>query len=204
MNEELSIPILLHVCCAPCSGVVIERLREKGFLPTIFFYNPNIYPFPEYLARKACLRSYIHRIGLPFVDADHDTSIWEDRVQGLEHEPERGKRCTACFDLRLEHTADFAYQHGFSLFATTNGFSRWKDLDQVNSCGRRAALRHPGLGFLETNWRKDNGNLRGSEISRKEGFYEQKYCGCRFSMQRRTNKKGPSDDGPSSTATSVA
>ena len=36
--------VLLHACCAPCSSAIVEWLLANGVQPTIFYYNPNIYP----------------------------------------------------------------------------------------------------------------------------------------------------------------
>ncbi|MBN9000929.1 MAG: epoxyqueuosine reductase QueH, partial [Rhizobiales bacterium] len=40
--------VLLHSCCAPCSGEVMEAMLASGVDYTIFFYNPNIHPEKEY------------------------------------------------------------------------------------------------------------------------------------------------------------
>lgn len=33
----------------------------------------------------------------------------------MEDEPERGIRCTMCFDMRFERAALYAYEHGFDV-----------------------------------------------------------------------------------------
>ena len=98
--------------------------------------------------------SYAQKFGIPFVDADYDTSNWFSRVKGLEWEPERGKRCTACFDMRFERTALFAAENGFKVITSSLGITRWKDMEQVNGCGVRAANRYPGMVYWTYNWRK--------------------------------------------------
>ena len=40
--------VLLHSCCAPCSSAIIECLLANGIRPTVFYYNPNIYPQDVY------------------------------------------------------------------------------------------------------------------------------------------------------------
>ncbi|HWL47820.1 MAG TPA: epoxyqueuosine reductase QueH, partial [Sphingomonadaceae bacterium] len=97
--------VLLHSCCAPCSGEVMEAMTASGIDYTIFFYNPNIHPRRVYLLRKEENVRFAEANGVPFVDADYDTQNWFKRARGLEHEPERGRRCTACFDMRFERTA---------------------------------------------------------------------------------------------------
>ncbi len=174
--------ILLHVCCAPCSCAIINILLEEDFLPVLFFYNPNIFPRKEYELRKASVLAYAAKLDLPFVDADYDNELWEERVKGLEQEPERGKRCSACFDMRLERAALYAYENSFSILATTNSIARLKNMNQVNASGVRAAARYPGMIFLDRNWRIGDALKKASQITLKENFYRQTYCGCRFSI----------------------
>ena len=97
--------ILLHSCCAPCAGEVMEAIKASGIEQTVFFYNPNIHPAEEYQLRKDENKRFCDKINIPFIDADYDTDNWFERTRGMENEPERGKRCTACFDMRFERTA---------------------------------------------------------------------------------------------------
>mgnify|MGYP000054745293 CR=1 FL=1 len=97
--------VLLHSCCAPCAGELMEAMLESGINMTIFFYNPNIHPKKEYEMRKNENIRYAEQMGIPFVDADYDLQNWFSRAKGMEYEPERGKRCTMCFDMRFERTA---------------------------------------------------------------------------------------------------
>ncbi|MFV0337970.1 MAG: epoxyqueuosine reductase QueH, partial [Chthoniobacterales bacterium] len=110
--------LLLHSCCAPCAGEVIEAIAASGIDLTIFFYNPNIHPRKEYELRKSENIRYAEQNGLPFVDADYDTDNWFERIKGLEWEPERGRRCSACFDMRFERTALYAHENNFSLITS--------------------------------------------------------------------------------------
>ncbi len=184
-NGESS--LLLHSCCAPCAGEVMEAVAASGIDTTVYFYNPNIHPIEEYELRKEENKRYCEALNFKFIDADYDKDNWFDRIKGLEDEPERGERCTKCFDMRFERSALFAHENNFSLFATTLGISRWKDLDQVNNSGLRAANRYDNLAFWDFNWRKQGGSSRMIEISKREEFYQQEYCGCVYSL-RDTNK----------------
>jgi len=185
--------VLLHSCCAPCSCEIIETMVASGLQVTIYFYNPNIHPRDEYEIRKKENIRFAQKMKIPFVDADYDRDDWFKRVKGLEWEPERGKRCTMCFDMRFERTALFAMENGFPVFTSSLGLSRWKDLIQINQCGMRAASRYSGLIYWSYNWRKQGGSQRMYEISKNENFYQQEYCGCVYSL-RDTNlwriKKG--------------
>lgn len=180
-------PVLVHSCCAPCAGEVMEAIKASDIEQTVFFYNPNIHPRKEYEIRKEENIRFCEKLDIPFVDADYDTENWFDRVKGLENEPERGARCTACFDMRFERTALYAAEHGFPVITSTLGISRWKNMQQINGSGVRAAARYPGTQYWTFNWRKKGGSQRMIEISKKEAFYQQEYCGCVYSL-RDTNR----------------
>lgn len=175
--------VLLHSCCAPCSGEVIEALHAAQVEFSVYFYNPNVHPRQEYVLRKVENARFAKKIGIPFIDADYDAREWFSRVRGLEWEPERGQRCRKCFDIRFERTALYAYEEGFSVITSCLGISRWKDFDQITSCGVHAASKYPGMIYWAFNWRKKGGSQRMLEISKRESFYQQEYCGCIYSLR---------------------
>ena len=175
--------LLLHSCCAPCVGELMEALYASGINYSIYFYNPNIHPRQEYELRKQENIRFAEKHNIEFIDADYDKDNWFERVKGLEHEPERGARCTACFDMRFERTALYAHEHGFPIITSCLGISRWKNLQQINDCGQRAAARYPNITYWTYNWRKGGGSQRMLEISKREKFYQQEYCGCVYSLR---------------------
>lgn len=179
--------LLLHSCCAPCSGEVMEAMLASDIDFSIYFYNPNIHPDREYEIRKDENIRFAEKHGIEFIDADYDRDNWFERVRGLEQEPERGIRCTVCFDMRFERTALYAHEHGFDAITSSLGISRWKDMDQINRSGVRAASRYPELIYWTYNWRKGGGSARMLDISKREHFYQQEYCGCVYSL-RDTNR----------------
>ena len=185
--------ILLHSCCAPCSGEVIEAMVHSDLDVTVFFYNPNIHPRKEYELRKDENRRFCEKLDIPCIDADYDTKDWFLRARGMEMEPERGKRCTMCFDMRFERTALHAHENGFKVYSSSLGISRWKNMEQINDCGVQAAAPYEDLEYWTYNWRKKGGSNRMIEISRREQFYQQEYCGCVYSL-RDTNKWRLSQD----------
>ncbi len=176
--------VLLHSCCAPCSSAIIECMLINNIRPTVFYYNPNIYPQEEYEIRKNEAIRFVTSKKLDFIDADYDYACWLQAMKGLENEPERGSRCLKCFKLRLTETARYASEHGFTLFTTTLASSRWKSLDQINEAGRYAASLYPTTLFWEQNWRKGGLQERRNQLLKEYNFYNQQYCGCEFSMQR--------------------
>ncbi len=188
VREKLVLPngqtkLLLHSCCAPCSGEIMEALHESEIDYTVFFYNPNIHPEKEYIIRKEENIKFAEKHNIPFVDADYDTDHWFTRAKGMEDEPERGIRCTMCFDMRFERTACYAHEHDFKVMTSSLGISRWKNMQQVNESGKRAAANYPELVYWDYNWRKKGGSQRMVEISKREQFYQQEYCGCIYSLR---------------------
>lgn len=165
----------------------MEALLDSGIDFSIFFYNPNIHPRQEYDIRKDENIRFAEKHNIPFYDADYDKDEWFARAKGMENEPERGIRCTMCFDMRFVRTALFAHENGFSLISSSLGISRWKNMEQINDCGLRAAAPYPDMEYWTYNWRKHGGSARMIEISKRERFYQQEYCGCVYSL-RDTNR----------------
>lgn len=194
MPQILQVPhnekkVLLHTCCAPCSCSIIARIAASGVEPTVYFYNPNIYPKEEYEHRKREVIRYIQKMKIPFVDADYEVDGWLQATQGHDEDAERGDRCSLCFEMRLGKTAAYASEKGFKVFATSLGISRWKDLEQVNRAGRHAAALFPGLIYWEHNWRLGGGQEQGERITKEEAFYRQNYCGCEYSLRESIRRK---------------
>ena len=184
MTEELNIDrVLLHACCAPCSSAIVEWMLNNGVQPTIFYFNPNIYPREEYEIRKEESKRHAESLGIRWIDGDYDHEAWLSGICGLEQEPERGRRCELCFTLRLTAAARKARELGIEWFTTTLASSRWKSLEQINRAGLVAEQSVPGTRFWARNWRKGGLQERRNQLLREYGFYNQQYCGCEFSMQ---------------------
>lgn len=175
--------ILLHCCCAPCSSAILEWMLANDIRPTLFYCNPNIYPEEEYLIRKNELTRYANKLGLDVIDDDYNHEEWLQKVCGLENEPERGKRCLQCFKIRMLRTAQVAAEKGFDEITTTLASSRWKSLEQINQAGVWATSQVEGVQFNDRNWRKGGLQERRNQLLRENGFYNQLYCGCEFSLQ---------------------
>lgn len=198
--------VLLHACCAPCSSAIVEWLMAHGVEPVIYYFNPNIYPFEEYEIRKNESKRHAESLGIQWIDdwtiddvrliddckrmddwkAAHEA--WRHEICGMENEPERGKRCAICFYHRLLATARKAQELGIPYFATTLASSRWKNLEQINAAGEKAAevvnsARPDAIRFWAQNWRKDGLQDRRNELLKEYAFYNQTYCGCEYSMK---------------------
>jgi predicted adenine nucleotide alpha hydrolase (AANH) superfamily ATPase len=184
--------MLLHACCAPCSGPVLEDLQD-AFEITLYYFNPNIHPQGEYQIRRKELARWCETINIPVVFPEYCPQVWFDMVKGYEKEPERGDRCTICYRMRMENTAQYAQKKGFDFFTTVLSISPHKDADRINMIGQELAQKY-GLNFFEANFKKKGGFQRSLQISKKNNFYRQNYCGCIFSIrkdkQTETGKKG--------------
>ena len=183
-NLPTGTPLLLHSCCAPCSSACLERLKDK-FSITVLYYNPNIDEEKEYEKRKAEQIRFLRETGYASIlDCDHDKQAFEKIAKGLENEPERGKRCYACYSLRLEKTAQVAKANGFDWFCTTLSLSPHKNAEWINQIGEELEGNY-GVKFLNSDFKKQGGYLRSIELSNKYNLYRQDYCGCIFSRDKR-------------------
>ena len=183
--------VLLHCCCAPCSSAILEWMSANCVQPVIFYCNPNIFPAEEYQIRKNEITRYAEKLGIEIIEDDYDHEAWLRGVKGLEDEPERGARCLQCFRIRLLRAAQKAAELGIGEFTTTLASSRWKNLDQINAAGAWAAEQVNQGGnaeqlvrFDDRNWRKGGLQQRRNELLKENGFYNQLYCGCEFSMRK--------------------
>jgi predicted adenine nucleotide alpha hydrolase (AANH) superfamily ATPase len=161
---------------------MIEQMMHERLQVTVLFYNPNIHPKEEYDLRKDENKRYASVLGVPFVDLDYDVDAWLRRAKGMEFMPERGARCTMCFDMRFERTALYAHENGFDVITTTNATSRWKDAQQVNSSGIRAASKY-GVRWWQRDWQTDAMSDRKYRINAEHRFYKQEFCGCKYSLR---------------------
>jgi hypothetical protein len=152
--------------------------------PTIFYYNPNIFPREEYEIRKQESKRHAESLGLTWIDGDYDHDQWRKDVCGLENEPERGRRCEQCFTLRLTVAARKTKELGLRYFTTTLASSRWKSLEQIERAGHLAEQAVPDTIFWAQNWRKGGLYERRNQLLKEFNFYNQKYCGCEFSQKK--------------------
>ncbi len=175
--------LLLHACCAPCSIYVLQKL-SADYQVTIYFYDPNIHPRKEYNKRRDELKQYAQKLSLDFIEGPYDSARWLEKTKGLEAEPEKGKRCEVCFDIRLFESARYAKENKFEVWTTVLSISPHKDTKQINEVGERIA-NVIGLPFISADWKKQDGFKIASQLSKQAGFYRQDYCGCIYSKKAR-------------------
>jgi len=173
--------ILLHICCAPDSTAVFERLGEK-YEVVGFFHNPNIHPTSEYQRRLRETEKVAAAMGFALITPEYNPAAWLQAVRGLEKEPERGQRCAVCFTFNLRATAAKAKELSVPIFTSTLTISPHKRSAEVIQAGRSAAQEY-GVEFLEMDFKKQDGFKRSLVLSEALKLYRQNYCGCRFSLR---------------------
>ncbi len=182
MDKQRTEKIVIHTCCAICSGYPISYLKDLGYSPVAYFYNPNIYPDSEYQKRLEAERTLCRHFDTELVEADYNPQEYYDFVKGFENEPEKGLRCDKCFELRLLKTAKYAKSKGIDKFTTSIVISPHKNFDKLTQIGEKIA-KQEGLEYFAVNFKKKDGFLKTNKISKELGLYRQNYCGCKFAMR---------------------
>lgn len=175
--------VLVHACCAVCSGYSMRKLFEEGFSPVLFFYNPNIHPKTEYKRRLEEFEGFCKRNGYEYAIENAGPEAFYSQIKGLELEKERGARCKKCFALRLEKTAKKAAELGFELFTTTLSISPHKNYSDIKAEAEKIAQKHTNVSFLDIDFKKQDGFLKTNQIAKTQNLYRQNYCGCEFSIK---------------------
>ncbi|QRN85969.1 epoxyqueuosine reductase QueH [Clostridia bacterium] len=183
--------LLLHCCCAPCASVPLVDW-SNDFDIAAYYYNPNIYPEKEAVARAEELKRFV--ASYPFnnrpkvIIADYTPEVYFDMVRGLENEPERGLRCEVCFELRFTQTAELAKQLHYDYFTTTLSISPYKNASLLHQLGLNIQERI-GVQYLPCDLKKNNGMKRSVELSKEYALYRQDYCGCVYSKNEMLERK---------------
>lgn len=197
LQQEGKVPrLLLHACCAPCSSAVLEYLSQY-FAITLLYYNPNIAPLEEYQKREAELRRLVSQMKfthpVELLPCQYDGQAFVQAARGLEGEPEGGKRCEACFRLRLRYAAQEAARLRFDYYTTTLSISPMKNAPLLNQLGEEIG-REFGVAHLPSDFKKKDGYKRSVQLSKEYGLYRQDYCGCAFSKAQRQREKAEREE----------
>ena len=190
-REDITPSLLLHSCCAPCSGYTIEYLSNY-FNITVLYYNPNITPKEEYEKRKSeqirLINSMPTKNKVSFLDCDYDSDSFFDIAKGYENCREGGERCFRCYELRLRKTVETAKEKGFDCFCTTLSISPLKNAQKINEIGYKLQDEY-NTAWLPSDFKKREGYKRSIELSREYNLYRQDFCGCIYSKLQNEEKK---------------
>ncbi len=184
--------MLVHICCSVDSHYFLQKIKEEYPNETIvgFFYDPNIHPYSEYRLRLLDVQYSCDKLKIELIEGEYDLESWLKIVKGLESEPEKGDRCTVCFDRRLDISAKKAIELGHDKFTTTLLISPKKSQDKLEIIGKSLETKY-NCEFIFKDYRSGNGiELQGKEV-KKNNLYRQNYCGCMFGLivQRESQDK---------------
>lgn len=174
--------VLIHTCCAICSGYPLTLLKELGFEPVTYFFNPNIYPEKEYQKRLEAQKTLCNSLDCELIIEGYEPQVYFDTVKGFEDYPEGSQRCSKCFELRLEKTAQKAKELGVGNFTTTLSISPHKNFEVIKTIGQNFSDCYK-INFVDINFKKQDGFVKSNKIARDLNLYRQNYCGCKFSIK---------------------
>lgn len=175
--------ILLHACCAICSGYPISLLKEMGYSPIVYFCNPNLDTQEEFDRRLEAQKTVCEYFKTELIVEKYQPQEYLDFIKGLENEPERGLRCDKCIELRLRKTADKAKELGINFFTTSLVISPHKNFKKISELGISISQNHSPLEYLPLDFKKKDGFLKTNTISKELNLYRQNYCGCKFAKK---------------------
>lgn len=175
--------LLMHTCCAPCSVYCIDTLRKEGIEPVLYWYNPNIHPYTEYVSRRDCLKEYTKTINIEAIfEEEYGLDEFCKNVIG-----DLKNRCrNYCYKVRLEKTIKYAKENGYDAFTTTLFVSPYQNHEALREICENLAKEYD-IEFVYRDFRV--GFREGQTKARELGLYMQKYCGCVFSEEDRYSKK---------------
>ena len=174
--------LLLHICCAPCMIYPLERLKEKGFEVTGFFYNPNIHPLVEYNNRKQAVEDLSKALDLEVIYPEYRPEEFFRPISRNEASP---GRCPICWELRLTMTVQAAKENNFDFFSTTLLVSPYQDQGLLRGIGEHLD-EEENINFYYDDFRP--GFRKAHDEAKSKGIYCQKYCGCMYSEKERCRK----------------
>ena len=173
--EQRKNKILLHACCAICSGYPISLLKEMGYEPLVYFYNPNIDSKEEFERRLNAQKILCNYHNVELIVEEYSPQEYLDYIKGLENEPERGVRCDKCIELRLKKTKEKARELNIENFTTSLVISPHKNFTKISELGKSLSENYIAIDF-----KKKDGFLKTNKLSRELNLYRQNYCGCKF------------------------
>jgi len=184
--------LLVHICCAVDSHYFLEKIKEEYPNENLvgYFYDPNIHPYNEYRLRFLDVKYSCSKLGIALIEGPYNIQKWLQKVKGMEHLPEKGDRCTVCYDDRLDVSVQKAIELGHDKFTTTLLISPKKSQEKLALIGKNLAKK-TGVEFIFKDYRAGKGIQIQACRVKENSLYRQNYCGCLFGLkaQREAQKK---------------
>ncbi len=181
----MSKKILVHICCSVDSHYFLQKMQTEYQDSKLigFFYDPNIHPYSEYYLRLLDVKRSCKILDIELIEGEYDYINWIEATRGLENEPEKGARCSICFDRRFYISAKMAKDIGATHFTSTLLTSPKKSLKQLKSSGD-ALAKEFNIEFLAPDYRSNSGTQEQNIIAKKDKLYRQNYCGCLYGLKQ--------------------
>lgn len=176
--------VLIHSCCAICSGQPINHLRELGYEPLVYFFNPNIYPELEYQKRLDAQKKLCKDLDCELIVENYIPELYNEVMVGYENHNEGSERCKKCFELRLLRTVQKAKELEIKYYTTSISISPHKNFSVIKEIGKIFS-DYFNIQFLDIDFRKKDGLLKTNKIANSLKLYRQNYCGCQVSLKQK-------------------
>lgn len=122
--------VLVHICCGPDATVPLMDLKQE-YEVIAYWYDPNIQPVSEYEKRYEAFVKVCEIEGVSYIRWEYDVKNFFKKIKGLEDTPEKGEKCTECYDMRLERTARLAREMGIEKWTSSLNNSPHKDMEKM-------------------------------------------------------------------------
>jgi len=175
--------LFLHVCCAPCAAYTVAEVLRPKYDITLYFYNSNINSQEEFNRRLDGVKVLAEKYNFSLIVEPYNYGAWLKNTINLANEPEGGKRCLVCYDERLRKTASLAKIGKFDLFGTSLTLSPFKNSALILAMGEKIG-KDFGVGFLNFDFKENDGIKKSHDFAVALNVYRQKYCGCEFSQKK--------------------
>ncbi|WP_240910031.1 epoxyqueuosine reductase QueH [Desulfopila sp. IMCC35008] len=157
-------------------------MLRQNYDISVYFFNPNIHPYQEFIRRKDTLLDFCNKNDLEIIGKqEYGLREYLRKVVGDED-----NKCTHCYSWRMEETALMACKFGYNAFTTSLLYSKYQDHIQLKRFGYTLAEKY-NICFVYEDFRV--GWQEGIDESIQLEMYRQPYCGCIYSEQERYDKK---------------
>ena len=178
--------LLIHICCGVCSVYPLQYLKQF-FNITIYFSNSNIYPYEEFNKRLDALKQYLYYLNdssIKLIIDEYDNQNYMEELEIYKNEPEGGKRCKLCYELRMEKTFKYADEHSYDYITTVMSISNRKNADWINEIGENLNAKYTNTTYLYADFKKGDGITQNDLLNKELNLYHQDYCGCIYSIRK--------------------
>ena len=176
--------LLIHACCADCLLKFIDSIKSENKEVSeisVYFYNPNIHPRSEYLARLKAIQKISEENKIKLTVPDWSPKEWFEIVKPFPNPSlDRAGRCINCWELRLRRTFEYAKNKKFDLVSSTLITSHYQDQKKIEKVVKKLENEYKIKFLVPQKVSKDLKTI---------GFYKQNYCGCCYSLVETWSKK---------------